>query len=118
MILIMKVVMMMGRIPVVEYTAIGVFISVPVLWIISLILGVIEKRKEKKEMGKEFVIDNLEDMCNLMCNNQVPERQEKLCDTCIYRSKYEWEKPCIIYKEDCELYKKVGEDNIKASDTL
>ena len=25
-------------------------------------------------MGKEFVIDNLEDMCALMCDNVVPQR--------------------------------------------
>ena len=27
-------------------------------------------------MGAEFVIDNLEDMCNLMCNNQMPRRKK------------------------------------------
>ena len=26
-------------------------------------------------MGKEFVIDNLEDMCALMCDNIIPERK-------------------------------------------
>lgn len=29
-------------------------------------------------MGAEFVIDNLEDMCNLMCNNQMPRRKKKM----------------------------------------
>lgn len=27
-------------------------------------------------MGAEFVIDNLDDMCNLMCNNQMPRRKK------------------------------------------
>ena len=29
-------------------------------------------------MGKEFVIDNLDDMCNLMCNNQVPKEAKNM----------------------------------------
>ena len=28
-------------------------------------------------MGAEFIIDNMEDMCNLMCNNQVPEKMTR-----------------------------------------
>lgn len=28
----------------------------------------------------------------------------KLCDTCIYGDKTEYFKPCIIYRDDCELY--------------
>lgn len=28
----------------------------------------------------------------------------KLCDTCIYGSKTEYFKPCIIYRDDCEYY--------------
>jgi len=29
----------------------------------------------------------------------------KLCDTCYYRTKSEYDKPCIVYREDCPLYK-------------
>lgn len=29
-------------------------------------------------MGAEFIIDNMEDMCNLMCNNQLPKRREEM----------------------------------------
>ena len=60
-------------------------------------------------MGKEFVIESLEDMCSLMCDNYIPDRHKKLCDTCIYGNKYEYEKPCIVYKPNCELYQKEGE---------
>lgn len=28
----------------------------------------------------------------------------RLCDTCIYGSKTEYFKPCIIYRDDCEYY--------------
>ena len=37
----------------------------------------------------------------------------KLCDTCIYGDKYEYDKPCVIYSDHCEMYKKkvvVAED--------
>ena len=27
-------------------------------------------------MGKEFVVNNLEDMCSLMCDNCIPEEEE------------------------------------------
>ena len=33
----------------------------------------------------------------------------KLCETCIYKDNYELEKPCIIYRDDCELYEKARE---------
>ena len=26
-------------------------------------------------MGVEFVVDNMEDMCRLMCDNYIPERR-------------------------------------------
>ena len=35
------------------------------------------------------------------------ERTGKLCDTCIYRDKSEYEKPCVLYRDDCELYKEM-----------
>ena len=50
-------------------------------------------------MGAEFTVGTLEEMCD----NVVPE---KLCDTCIYRNNVEQLKPCIIYRDDCEYYKK------------
>lgn len=28
-------------------------------------------------MGKEFKVSSLEDMCNLMCDNYIPEEEEK-----------------------------------------
>ena len=37
----------------------------------------------------------------------------KLCDTCIYKNKYELEKPCVIYSDHCKLYKK-DKGNVKA----
>jgi hypothetical protein len=33
----------------------------------------------------------------------------KKCKTCIYQYKSEYEKPCIIYREDCEFYEKEKE---------
>lgn len=30
----------------------------------------------------------------------------KKCDTCIYRNENEYHKPCIVYRDDCEYYKK------------
>ena len=27
------------------------------------------------------------------------------CDTCVYGGRYELEKPCIVYREDCRYYK-------------
>ena len=54
-------------------------------------------------MGAEFTVGTLEEMCDLMCDNVVPE---KLCDTCIYRNNVEQLKPCIIYRDDCEYYEK------------
>ena len=34
----------------------------------------------------------------------------KKCETCAYRNKTEYEKPCIVYKgENCELYEKRGD---------
>ena len=34
-------------------------------------------------MGKEIVVTNLEDMCDLMCNNTIPEHKEyKFCLRC------------------------------------
>ena len=30
----------------------------------------------------------------------------KLCETCIYRNQDEYHKPCIVYRDDCEYYKK------------
>ncbi len=33
----------------------------------------------------------------------------KLCDTCFYGDKYEYDKPCVIYSDHCEMYEqKVG----------
>lgn len=29
------------------------------------------------DMGKEFVVNSLEDMCNLMCDNYIPEEDEE-----------------------------------------
>ena len=37
----------------------------------------------------------------------------KLCDTCIYKNKYELEKPCVICSDHCKLYKK-DKGNAKA----
>lgn len=54
-------------------------------------------------MGAEFIVGTLEEMCDLMCDNVVPE---KLCDTCIYRNENEYHKPCIVYRDDCEFYEK------------
>ena len=34
----------------------------------------------------------------------------KLCDTCIYRNNVEQLKPCIIYRDDCELYEKESDE--------
>lgn len=34
----------------------------------------------------------------------------KLCRTCRYGSEYELDKPCIVYREDCPLYQKEGEE--------
>lgn len=36
----------------------------------------------------------------------------KLCDTCIYGSKTEYFKPCIIYRDNCEYYER--EEDMKA----
>lgn len=33
----------------------------------------------------------------------------KKCATCRYGSEYEYFKPCIVYREDCPLYQKIGE---------
>ncbi len=33
-------------------------------------------------MGIEIEIDNLEDMCNLMCDNIVPVKEYKYCKRC------------------------------------
>lgn len=30
----------------------------------------------------------------------------KLCESCRYRNNTEYEKPCIIYRDDCEYYEK------------
>lgn len=37
----------------------------------------------------------------------------KLCDTCVYRDNTEYFKPCIIYRDDCELYEKEKESMTK-----
>ena len=44
----------------------------------------------------------------------------KLCRTCRYGSEYELDKPCIVYREDCPLYEKEGEEmtNEKAIEEL
>ena len=34
----------------------------------------------------------------------------KKCQTCRYGSEYELDKPCIVYREDCPLYQKVGDE--------
>ena len=33
-------------------------------------------------MGKEIQIDNLEDMCKLMCDNELPKKIYKYCLRC------------------------------------
>lgn len=33
-------------------------------------------------MGAEIVVDNLDDMCNLMCNNVVPKSEFTSCKQC------------------------------------
>lgn len=34
-------------------------------------------------MGMEIQIDSLEDMCELMCNNRIPKRRERMkCPNC------------------------------------
>ena len=30
----------------------------------------------------------------------------KLCESCRYRNNTEYEKPCIVYRDDCEFYEK------------
>ena len=30
----------------------------------------------------------------------------KLCESCRYRNNIEYEKPCIVYRDDCEFYEK------------
>lgn len=37
----------------------------------------------------------------------------KLCDTCIYRNNVELLKPCIVYRDNCEYYKKERGDMTK-----
>ena len=34
----------------------------------------------------------------------------KLCRTCRFGSEYELDKPCIVYREDCSLYEKEGDE--------
>lgn len=34
----------------------------------------------------------------------------KLCRTCRYGSEYELDKPCVVYREDCPLYEKRGDE--------
>ena len=34
-------------------------------------------------MGAEFVVESLDDMCDLMCNNRIPKRRKKM-DRVIY----------------------------------
>lgn len=34
----------------------------------------------------------------------------KLCETCRFGNEYELDKPCIVYREDCPLYEKEGEE--------
>ena len=36
----------------------------------------------------------------------------KLCDTCIYGDKYEFEKPCVLYSDDCKLYEEKKMDDM------
>lgn len=33
----------------------------------------------------------------------------KKCRTCRYGRMYELDKPCVVYRDDCPLYQKVGE---------
>lgn len=33
----------------------------------------------------------------------------KLCETCRYGRMYELDKPCVVYRDDCPLYQKVGD---------
>jgi len=42
-------------------------------------------------MGKEIEVNNLEEMCDLMCDNRLPEEGKKIgllkdrpCEACIY----------------------------------
>lgn len=36
-----------------------------------------------------------------------------ICDTCIYRNRDEYHKPCIVYRDDCEFYEKERGDMTK-----
>ena len=37
--------------------------------------------------------------------------KKKLCETCIYRDKTEYFKPCIIYSDDCRYYEREEQKN-------
>lgn len=39
-------------------------------------------------MGKEFVVNSLEELCDLMCNNRLPEQGiRETCENCKYDRK-------------------------------
>lgn len=39
-------------------------------------------------MGKEFVVNSLEELCDLMCNNRLPEQGiREICENCKYDRK-------------------------------
>lgn len=43
----------------------------------ELIICLIAEEIVVIDMGKEFVVNSLEDMCNLMCDNYIPEEKEE-----------------------------------------
>ena len=56
-------------------------------------------------MGKEFVVNSLEELCDLMCNNIVPDRKNncQYSDTCKYDQKTSYGTESIECKnENCK----------------
>lgn len=52
-------------------------------------------------------------------DEELPERYEvKLCDTCIYGDKYEFEKPCVLYSDDCKLYEEKKMDDMTRAEAI
>lgn len=46
--------------------------------------------------------------------NPHTRTEQRLCRTCIYGDKNEYDKPCIIYSDNCQLYKAKILDKIRA----
>ena len=59
-------------------------------------------------MGMEIQIDNLEDMCKLMCDNELPEKVHKYCLRCNRRLRSK-KKKILGYGPIC--YKKIKIEN-------